>query len=349
MDLLFLVLLLSLSLHYVSSAPSYYSNFSKSSCRGQPVLESEMLDPISLKRLKAPFWNLAWIENTEGKSGSTFGYVPEHIPLSRDGRLKQWSAIGAKNLSLANPNRTGLYFRDEILNTNAYPWSTIGRVDFKRFQGDNGGWCTASLVGSNLILTASHCFPWGFNQTRWMRFVPGYRFGNEPYGGSFVSRCRGVKNTSNVTGIDYIVCQLCEPLGKIAGWMGTLWWEEPGQYMVRTWRSSGYPADSLGGLTQMLRSDIHLNNVDLHFDKGNELESDIYASAGWSGGPMWGYVAGAPKIVGVCSGSEKDCSERVEGCNRIEDFDDNNGHDVSAGGRLMSELIAYAMAQWEDV
>ncbi|KAL1969349.1 hypothetical protein VTN77DRAFT_9542 [Rasamsonia byssochlamydoides] len=308
-----------------------------------------MLDPISLKRLEeTPFWNLAWMEKTEGDSGGTFGYIPEHIPFSMDGRIKPWSAADAKNLSLANPNRTGLYFRDEILNTNAYPWSTIGRVDFKRFQGDNGGWCTASLVGSNLILTASHCFPWGFNQTRWMRFAPGYRYGNEPYGGSFVSRCRGVRNTSNVTGIDYIVCHLCEPLGETAGWMGTRWWAEPKEYMLRSWRSSGYPADSLGGRAQMLRSDIHLNNVDLHFDKGHELESDIYASAGWSGGPMWGYVAGVPKIVGVCSGSEKDCSERVDGCTIFDDLDDNSSHDVSAGGRLMSDLIAYAMAQWAD-
>jgi V8-like Glu-specific endopeptidase len=321
---------------------------------GIPFLETEMLDATSLEQLnETRFMSLAWMDTdtdtNTGQSGGTFGFVPAPVPISKNGRTRQWSAPEAENLSLANPNRMGMYFRNEVLNTNAYPWSTIGRVEFERFKGDSGGWCTASLVGKDLILTASHCFPWGFGEHRWMRFTPGYRFGKEPYGKSFVSRCRGVKNTLNVTGIDYIVCHLCKPLGMKAGWMGTLWWQEADKYMAPTWQSSGYPADSFGGLAQMLRSGIRLEKIDNHFDKGNELESDLYASAGWSGGPMWGYIAGAPTIVGVCSGSERDCSERVGGCNRLEDFLDNRSHDVSAGGRLMSDLVLYGVTHWDEV
>jgi hypothetical protein len=166
-----------------------------------------MLDAVSLKRLnETPFISFAWMEKYREHSGGTFGFTPEHIPINKNGRTRQWLAPEAENQSLANPDRIGMYFRNAVLDTNAYPWSTIGRVDFQRYHGDNGGWCTASLVGKDLILTASHCFPWGFNKTRWMRFVPGYSYGKEPYGGSFISRCRGVRNTFNVTGIDYIVC-----------------------------------------------------------------------------------------------------------------------------------------------
>jgi hypothetical protein len=155
-----------------------------------------------------------------------------------------------------------------------------------------------------------------------MRFVPGYSNGSEPHGGSYVSKCKGVKNTFNVTGIDYIICRLCEPLGERTGWMGTHWWQKHNGYLKKRWRSSGYPADSFQGQSQMVLSNINLTDVDYHGNEGKELESDIFASPGWSGGPMWGYIGGAPKVVGVCSGGEKDCSEQVGGCYSVEDTSD---------------------------
>lgn len=305
-----------------------------------------MLDPITLATVIAPYHNLI---ATDSYSGGTDGFIPDDLFVESDGRTALWKAKDAERLSFMDPDRTGLYYRERVLNTNSYPWSTIGRLVFKKYERDRGGWCTASLVGRNTILTASHCYPWGYRSGRWMRFVPGYNNGSEPYGGSYVTKCRGVKNTFNVTGIDYIVCSLCEPLGEKAGWMGTQWWDDSAEYMNKSWRSSGYPSDSFRGQVQMLLSNINLTDVDLHADKGKELESKIFASLGWSGGPMWNIIGGVPKLVGVCSGSEKDCSERVQGCYGLEGvLDVDTFHDVSAGGRLMTDLTMYALTNWDD-
>ncbi|KAL2221013.1 trypsin-like cysteine/serine peptidase domain-containing protein [Thermoascus aurantiacus ATCC 26904] len=349
--LLSLVPLLFLPLSSASDVPLRQVKPGRESCHGPleiPILDSEMLDPVNLTQIVKPFRNMAAMYGDSGYSGGTDGFIPEGIRIEKTPRTRPWKAPHAERLSVMRPNRTGLYYRDQVLNYRSYPWSTIGRLFFERFAG-SGGWCTAALVGRNLILTASHCFPWGFGPGRWMRFVPAYSNGTEPYGGSYVSQCRGVKNTFNVTGIDYIICHLCDPLGEVAGWMGTQWWSEPEDYIGRPWRSSGYPADSFQGNTQMLLSNVNLTEVEFHSDKGKELESDIFASPGWSGGPMWGYIDGAPKIVGVCSGSEKDCSEQVKGCYGIEGVKDiDTFHDVSAGGRLMTDLTIYGMTHWAD-
>ena len=346
MQLLLLVIPLFASLaRTFSVSASKRLQFTRGFCNGTgpfnvPFLDSEMLDPIDLARLtRDPLLNLVGIYNHQDDFGGTAGFMPSHLRFERKAQTKLWKAPDADKNALADPSRSGLYFRHQVLNSQSYPWSTIGRVDFKRFPEDIGGWCTASLVGRNLMLTASHCFPWGFGSGRWMRFTPAFSNGNTPYGGSYVSRCRGVVNIWDVTGIDYIVCHLCEPLGEIAGWMGTHWWQRPENYTTKRWTSSGYPGDSLGGRAQMIRSNITLTDIDRHGDKGSELESNMYASPGWSGGPMWGYVDGAPKIVGICSGRESDCSERCLG--KMGD-----GHDVSAGGRLMTDLVIYGMGHW---
>ena len=42
----------------------------------------------------------------------------------------------------------------------AKPWSTIGRIQITNPAGNTAGTCTGTLVGPNLVLTASHCIPW---------------------------------------------------------------------------------------------------------------------------------------------------------------------------------------------
>ncbi|QSS49460.1 hypothetical protein I7I53_09814 [Histoplasma capsulatum var. duboisii H88] len=315
-----------------------------------PNLDAEELIQMGQDRVVSysSFWNTgngALDTTLVADSGSTLGYNPiETHQVENHPQLDPWAAENAYMLANLNPNNTGLYYRDRVVSPMTYPWNTIGRLFFQRSNIDNGGWCTGSLVGRNLILTASHCFPWGYGRNRWMRFSPGFGNGVEPYGSSYVSQCRGVKNTFNVTGIDYIVCQLCEPLGDLTGWMGTKWWKDGDSYMGRPWRSSGYPTDAFQGNEQMLLSNITLLNVDFHGRLGKELETRVFASPGWSGGPMWEYIDGQPTIVGVCSGGEKDCSEEVGGCNGIKDS--SLYHDVSAGGRLMTDLVAYGLAHW---
>jgi hypothetical protein len=126
--------------------------------------------------------------------------------------------------------------------------------------------------------------------------------------------------------------------------MKTKWWKDGQRYLDRTWRTSGYPIDAFNGQEQMGLRSISLKKVDRHGELGVELESDVFASAGWSGGPMWDYLDGKPTIVGVCSGGERDCSESPGGCYGVGDGGEY--HDVSAGGRLMTHLVRYGLAHW---
>lgn len=337
-------ILLLLSYVLSTSALPFINPIGSCASPSGPILEDEAIDPDFPGLFELPTWDAATSEK-EVELGETAGFNP-NPPLDMEyPTVERWSAHKAERLSILYPNKTGLYFRDQVLKPFVYPWSTIGRVDFRRHERDKGGWCTGSMVGRNLLLTASHCFPWGYGRGKSMRFTPGYNNGTEPYGGSYVSRCRGVKNTFNVTGIDYVVCQLCEPLGDITGWMKTSWWKDGLLYTLRRWRTSGYPIDAFNGQAQMFLDNRTLNKIDHHGELGVELESDVFATAGWSGGPMWESIDGEPTIVGVCSGGENDCNERPGGC--FGTAYQGAYHDVSAGGRLMTDLVRYGISHWQ--
>ncbi|EER27938.1 hypothetical protein D8B26_005943 [Coccidioides posadasii str. Silveira] len=326
------------------AAPLMKCKPSRPSCpQNVPLLEAEQLYVDDPAGYRSPFWNFG--ASDEVRMGGTPGYNPDSTRWNQATNSPSQAGPQPNNSAFHAPEYYSGANRDQILSLKTYPWNTVGRVSFKRFKGDKGGWCTGTLVGRDLILTASHCFPWGYGDDRWMRFSPGFANDTEPYGGSYVSRCRGVKNTFNVTGIDYVVCHLCQPLGEKVGWMGTRWWKDESVYMGRSWSSSGYPVDSYNGQAQMFIPSLNFFEIEYHADLGVELESLTFASAGWSGGPTWGYLHGQPTIVGVCSGAERDCSERVGGClsSDTEDY-----HDVSAGGKLMTDLVLYAMHQWRS-
>jgi protease YdgD len=43
------------------------------------------------------------------------------------------------------------------MDVDEYPWSTIGRLYWVLEDGQEIGWCTATLVGEDVVLTNSHC------------------------------------------------------------------------------------------------------------------------------------------------------------------------------------------------
>jgi hypothetical protein len=94
----------------------------------------------------------------------------------------------------SNPTRTIRRSEQQINSSgDQYLYNTIGKI----FAGANLNFAsplwtgTGVLVGPDLLLTASHTVPWG-QPGWWMRFVPAYEFGNEPYGSSYVSDARGL-------------------------------------------------------------------------------------------------------------------------------------------------------------
>lgn len=65
---------------------------------------------------------------------------------------------------------------------------------------------------------------------------------------------------------------------------------------------------------------------------GIELETVIYTTGGWSGGPLWFFSGSDPIVVGVLSGEETDGLDPRR--------------DVYAGYRAMVELVQFDHDHW---
>lgn len=227
--------------------------------------------------------------------------------------------------------------REELMNSMTYPWCTIGKIFVgKGTNFDNPVWVgSGAMVGRNLLLTASHVAPWGASPW-WMRFVPAYNNGSEPFGRVYVQSYRGIKNTNDVTGLDYVICKLYEPMGDKVGWMGTQSFGDDDKYYEGNWTSVGYPGNFSMGQLPTVENNVRIEDVD-NDDNGRELESRVFSSPGWSGGPLWGWIDSSPKVIGVLSGRETDFS--------FWDFFTERSS-VSAGGRSMVDLVKYGIANW---
>lgn len=88
----------------------------------------------------------------------------------------------------ANEKLRGIKGKDDrqLIENYKYPWSAIGRIN-----KESGGFCTGTLIGPNVVLTAAHCF---YNKKRktWLKartihFLAGYRRG------SYIAHSRGTK------------------------------------------------------------------------------------------------------------------------------------------------------------
>lgn len=196
--------------------------------------------------------------------------------------------------------------RAEQLNTG-YPWSTIGKVDVIDPRNPSARHPVGSgvLVGPNLMLTASHVAPWG--KSPWsMKFTPALRDSTAPFGSSFVQTFRGVQDFNGHPGLDYVICKLFTRLGDRVGWMGTQCFGNQDKYKDFAWVSVGYPTDSFNGKRPVVEPFVPVADVDSDAD-GVELETHTFATAGWSGGPLWSFLASNdPRVVGTMVGEEEE-------------------------------------------
>jgi len=86
--------------------------------------------------------------------------------------------LGAAGGDRARDHLPGILGNDDrvILDTSAWPWAAVGRVN-----RETGGFCTGTLVASNLVLTAAHCLYDSRTgkrvAPRSLHFVGGYRRG----------------------------------------------------------------------------------------------------------------------------------------------------------------------------
>ena len=92
----------------------------------------------------------------------------------------------------------------QVYYPSSYPWRCIGKVETWIIAGNlkiKLGSGTGALVGTNVMLTASHMFPWFHVQSLgwgWMmKFTPAYYDGASVYGSGVYSYCQSAYGYSN--------------------------------------------------------------------------------------------------------------------------------------------------------
>jgi hypothetical protein len=253
-----------------------------------------------------------------------------HLPVSIPHRAQ----ISAARFGLP-PAFGPLTLDSEELVLTGWPWCTIGRV-FVGHGNDFTNWTesgTGTLVGPNLLLTASHLAPWDVDGW-WMRFVPAYRDGSGPFGESYVRQFRGVKGADDEH--DYIICDLYTALGDRAGWMGSYSSSDDDFYEDGTWNSVGYPGSFMNAERPSLQAAIQPEDADIDGD-GAVLDFEPpFADHGWSGGPLFGWVEDQPRVIGITRGEAKETFLGIT-------LDDDT---IFSGGDHMVNLVKYGYANW---
>jgi V8-like Glu-specific endopeptidase len=214
----------------------------------------------------------------------------------------------------------------------SWPWGLVGKVI------TSGGWTgSGALVGGRTLITAGHVVPWG-QPGWWMRFIPAYYNGVSLHGAgieSYVSDAYGYDVDGDVTGYDWAACRLYNPLGDWLGYFGyngysDSWEDDP------YWSIIGYPGAVAGGQRPSFQGSVSVFDDDGDSNGGRELETKADLTPGNSGGPMFGWWNGDPRIIGVVSGQETDYSFP---------FSWEKGN-VIAGGSGFTDICAWARSNW---
>ena len=234
----------------------------------------------------------------------------------------------------------GVFGNDDrqVYYPSGYPWTCIGRIFvWNDFSKPNYTWSGSGvLIGGRVVLTAGHMAPWGSGNWA-MQFVPAYYNGASTLGAgvsSWVSDYWGYNTNEHVSAWDMVVLRLYTPLGNTYGYFGAKTYDgawEGGNY----WTLAGYPG-AIAGANQPSRQ-MWFPVVDDDSDgDADELEYYADATAGDSGGPVFGFWSGAPYAIGTHSGGEKTTFLWWT----IED--DN----AAAGGGAVVNLIRWARSNW---
>ncbi len=222
-----------------------------------------------------------------------------------------------------------------------YPWTSIGKTIGYDAPGHSVGGGTAALVGSRSILTAAHTLPdAAWNGGWWaMEFIPGYLYGMSlPHAGTkaWVTDGYGY-DASGVVGNDMVVLRLDKPLGDLLGIFGVAAYDDNWEDEA-WWTHVGYPRALFDGQNPCRQVGIAIVDDDSGPDDSLELEHYGDAGRGDSGGPLFGWWGGDPRIIGTLSGDEVSSG----GIFGIGDED----HNVHAGGPALVRLVRHARDAW---
>lgn len=126
----------------------------------------------------------------------------------------------------------------QLMETDAYPWSAIGRVNRR-----TGGFCTGTVIAKDRVLTAAHCL-WNPRTLRWLpaqslHFVAAYRRGeylvHSKVAEIEIAHADVLKRRPPE--IDWAVLKLVDPVGRTTGVLPT------GKVMTSRLIQAGYSQD----------------------------------------------------------------------------------------------------------
>jgi V8-like Glu-specific endopeptidase len=287
--------------------------------REKPEVFLRQTDPkISFKSNRPP-----WADATS---------APKIIARQRFPEMRRFNGRPVNPLYVFSPDDRWS-FRDV-----AWPWGLVGKVF------TSSGWTgSAALIGDRIIATAGHVVPWD-DDPWWMRFIPAFYDGSSLHGAgveSYVSDARGYEVSGRPTGYDWAVCRLYQPLGSWLGYFGYNgydddWEDDP------YWSIIGYPGAVAGGQRPSFQGSVSSFDSDSDSNGGLEIETKADITGGNSGGPMFGWWSGDPRLIGVVSGEEEDWSPGPWPW----DWGDVERGNVIAGGSGFTNMMAWGRTNW---
>jgi hypothetical protein len=261
------------------------------------------------------------------------GYKPDWMNLSFSPRIFPQYGTSLRRFNGRFVKPLYVFGTDDRLpyRDTTYPWGLVGKI--YNSQGYTG---SGALVWGNIVVTAGHMVPWG-QSPWWMRFVPDYYDGSSLFGAgveSYVSDARGF-DVGSVTGYDWAILRLYEPLGNWLGFFGSNGyssdWNDIGY-----WTLLGYPGAIANGQRPSYQSGVSVFDTDSDSNGGLEIETKADATPGNSGGPFFGWWGDDPRIVGVVSGEDEDY---------VFPWYLEKGN-VMAGGSGFTNLISWGRTNW---
>jgi len=199
-------------------------------------------------------------------------------------------------LNFGNPRAQG----DAILQGQKAPWRSIGRLEKFRIKDSKPlSSCTATVISTNLLLTAAHCVALDedYGKTWGYRFLPMLQFGLTLYPIE-VANAVSLKQVETPDHEDLGIARTVQPIGDVTGAVPLVDYTPDIDDGAIFW-NVGYGA-SLNAQSATVfqdKSSFELADVKLLFF-GAPVE------AGMSGGPMLGWFGNQFKIIGVNSGKQ---------------------------------------------
>jgi protease YdgD len=187
------------------------------------------------------------------------------------------------------------------VNPDSDPWKPVGRLDMVYPDGTET-FCSGTLVGKDLVLTAAHCI---FNGSGVLAtsvdFSPVFEFGNQSFQGRMIAHRVGTKNYKSNWAKDWAVIKIDRNLGDTFGFVKVLGKDANKLSLPLTVDVAGFPSDVLGGDIMSAHLGCRLTSLLTNGSQAGALATDCDIEQGSSGSAVMQEINGVYHAVGVIS------------------------------------------------